>query len=252
MNVFMLTAIRSGSTYLLHLLRDTGFFHYPAVHDPHESLVPQHEIHEFFAPNPFIDPWIVGNREKTREECMSHLRHRLMYMQKQPCLFKVLMEQYNYYMLELDAEDRRMIEDAIPGLRYIWLERSDIIARTVSAYILFNSKTDHIYSQKAYDDYMQKAVHIDEKGLLDVYKNHVKRGNWSPFLHGTDYLKVEYEDLVAKPKETLIRCLDHLGLGYDGLDLQAIVDKQPKFKTERPESKEWMDKLRKILRKGMM
>jgi LPS sulfotransferase NodH len=249
MNVFLLSAIRSGSTYLINMLGDTGLFHYPEAHSGHKSLVPQRKIREFLAPNHHVDPWWLNGRETpaNRQESISYLRHKVSFMTEQPCLFKILMEQYQYYLL--DHNDRSLMESLFPDLKYIWLERSDIIARTVSAYIFFRSKIDHIYDQKSYDAYMDEAVHLDKEGLLDVYKNHVKRCDWAKYLNGVNYLKVDYDDLVARPQETLKECLDYLGLAYNHIDLQAIVDRHPKFKTERPESAAWKDTLRALLRR---
>lgn len=255
MNVFLLTAMRSGSTYLVRMLKDTGFFHYPEPHVDHTSLTPQRAINEYLAPNPYVDPWYDEEGKevpdvKNRETCINYLEFKAAFMRRQPCLFKILMEQYRYYMLE--DHDRPLVESIFPDLKYIWLERSDVLARVVSAYIFFKSNVDHIHDQEGYNTYMSKAVEIDEKGLLDVYKNHVKGCDWSTYLGGVDYLKLEYEDLVAQPEESLRKCLDHLGLGYSHLDLKAIVDRQPKFKTERPESEEWKNRLRQVLRKGML
>lgn len=245
MHVLILSAIRSGSTYLLHLLRDTGFFYYAEPHDPHPSLVQQMAIHEFLAPNAAIEPWAVEGRDKTRDDCLDYLEVKCAFILRQPCLFKILMEQYSHYMLT--PEDRPIVESFIPDPRYIWLERGDVVARTVSAYLFFKSRTDHIYDQKSYDDYMGRAVDIDAEGLMDVYRNHVQECDWSRYLYGADYLKIEYEDLIAHPRDTLEKCLKHLGMGYEGLDMQAIVDRQPKFKTERPESEMWKQTLRRMI-----
>ncbi len=245
MNVFILTGIRSGSTYLINMLNQTSLFHYPESWSQHPSLIDQRIINEFFAPNHNIDPWLENS--KTRDQTISHLKYKLSFIRQEPCLFKVLMEQYQYYLL--DAKDRLLLEKLIPDLRYIWLERSDIIARTVSAYMFFKSTTAHLATQQEYDNYMKKAIEVDEQGLIDVYKNHVKRANWSEFLDGTNYLKINYEDLVAKPFQTMQRILLFLGLNLLNKNLMEIVEAQPKFKTERPESKEWQEKLRRILRK---
>lgn len=248
MHCFILTAMRSGSTYLTNLLWSTGLFHYPDAHAEHPSLEPQRRIREFMAPNIALDPW--GTGEKTREQAIAHLRHRLSFMHREPCLFKILMEQYNYYMLGDD--DRPLVEEMIPGLKYIWLERKDLIARVVSAYIFFHSHVDHIYDQHSYDDYMSRQVDIDEAGLLDVYENHVKKCNWSPYLRGTTCLRLSYEELVAEPEETLAKCLVYLGLDHSHLDLAALVDAHPKYKTERPENRMWQEKLKGILRRRMI
>jgi LPS sulfotransferase NodH len=255
MNVFILSAIRSGSTYLSNMIWDTKLFHYPEAHSDHPSLVPQRKIREFLAPNPQIDPWSmlaslpdVTTCELNRSNAIAHLRHKCSFIQKQPCLFKILMEQYQYYLLKMS--DRALIEELIPDLKYIWLERRDIIARTVSAYLFFKSRVDHVCTQKAYNEYMSRAVEVDEKGLLDVYKNHVKRCDWSEFLSGTDYLKVDYEDLIVQPEVEMKRCIEFLDIPIGAEEIAWIVANQPKFKTERPESIEWQRKLKQMLRKG--
>lgn len=245
MNCFVLTAIRSGSTYLTRMLGEAGGFGFPAPHSDHPSLKPQQAIREFFAPNPYLDPW--GTGQKTREEAVAHLRLKLSFMGQQPCLFKVLMEQYQYYML--GGQDRALVEAMVPGLEYVWLERRDLVARTVSAYMFFHTNTDHIYDQKSYDAYMRRAVRVDERGLLDVYRNHVKRCDWSEFLGDAPHLKVSYEDLIADPQTTLTRCMDHLKIPYAAGALEAVAASHPRFKTERPESPAWKERLRRLLRK---
>ncbi len=247
MNVFILTAVRSGSTYLMHMLRDTGLFHYPELHDPHPSLILQHEIQEFFADNEHIDPWVINQEKKTKAACIKYLEYKLKFMHKEPCLFKVLKKQYYYYLLE--NSDRSLIESMIPGLKYIWLERSDFIARAVSEYFFIKSKIDHLYDYKSYSDYMSTNIHIELYDIIDIYKKETERCDWSEFLGEKEYIKIEYEDLIKNPIIALTRCLDHLGLDYSNIDLQKIVDKQPKFKTQRPESKYWMELLRRELKK---
>lgn len=244
MNALMLTSIRSGSTYLYNMLKDTGAFSFPAVYNSSPLLKDQYNYGEFFSPNHEHDPWDRLGVPKTRELCIQNLKMKANQPFKAPCLLKVLKEQYEYYMLTYD--DRPLIESLFPAPKYIWLNRGDIYARTVSAYIFFVTKTPHLWNKGMKNKYDTQKVPFDAKGLLDVYYNHVKSGDWSAYLDGIDYLPVEYEDLVNKPEETLDRCLDYLG--YAGkFDVKSIVEKQPKFKTERPESKEFIEKLKRML-----
>lgn len=237
--------MRSGSTYLFNLLRDTGKFSFPAPQSNHPSLKPQHTAGEFLAPNHQIDPWDVLGVPKTREMCIQNLKVKANQPFKPPALLKILKEQYEYYML--DHADRPLIESLFPNTKYIWLERKDIYARAVSAYQFFVSKTPHLWSQEMKRRYDSTKIPFDAKGVQDVFYNHIKDCDWSGFLDGAPHHYVEYEDLVSNPVRVLTGCLTHLGLSPNGTEVQAIVNKQPKFKTERPETKLQIERLKRML-----
>lgn len=242
----MLTAMRSGSTYLYRMLKGTKLFGFPDPHREHPSLKPQHDVGEFFAPNPHIDPWEILEIPRTKEICIQNLKVKANQPFKSPCLLKVLKEQYEYYML--DHKDRPLIESLFPATKYIWLERENLIDRAVSAYIFFTTKTPHLYNQKMADEYRKKEVTWDGAGMLDVYFNHMKDCDWAPFLGDSPFLKVSYENLVAQPAETLRKCLDYLRLDPRGtIDVEKIAREQPKLRTERPESAIFREKLKKQL-----
>lgn len=242
MNVLMLTAMRSGSTYLFNMLKATGSFSFPAPHAEHPSLKAQAEIGEFLAPNGYLDPWDVHGIPKTKELCEQHLKKKANLPFRPPCLLKILKEHFEYYLLDYD--DRPLVETLFPKPKYIWLEREDVFARTVSAYQFFVSKMPHLWNERMQAEYKAKEIPWDTKGILDVYYNHVKNCDWGPFLEGANHHHVEYEDLIARPQEVLQGCLDYLGMKGD---VESIVAKQPKIKTERPETKEYVQRLKRTL-----
>jgi LPS sulfotransferase NodH len=257
----ILTAMRSGSTYLANMLWDTGLLAYPDLHDIHASLKPQAEVFEFMAPNHNVDPWDVRKFPKIRDVCIQQLKFKFSFQpDDKPCLFKILKEQFDYYLLE--NTDRPFIEAQVPGVKYIWLERKDKLARAVSAYQFFVTKMPHLWDEKMLKEYRSKDIPWDPKGMLDVYYNHVKDCDWYGFLHplqekkpgdwkvdnDSAYLKVEYEDLIARPTYVLSECVSFLGYGAKNLNIQAIVNKQPKIKTERAETQEYIKKLTNLLK----
>ena len=246
MNVWILTGIRSGSTLLYNLMRDTGLFSFPEPHSDHPSLKPQRDVGEFCAPNHNIDPWDVMGIVKTKEMSVQYLKMKARLAGPGHNLLKVPMEQFQYYLL--DYKDRPLIESLFPDSRYIWLEREDMIARAVSAYIFFTTKTPHVWTEKMNQEYRNKKVPFDANGILDVYFNHLKPCDWSPFLEGTTYLKVTYEELVGNPAVVLRRCIDWLGLdGLHRIDHLNITARQPKFRTERPETEEFKRRLKSLM-----
>ena len=245
MNVLILTAMRSGSTYLYNMLRDTEKFSFPSPHSNHPSLKPQQEVGEFFAPNHRLDPWDTLGVPRTREMCLQHLKVKANQPFKPPCLLKVLKEQYEYY--NLGYEDRPIIESLFPGTKYIWLERQDLYARAVSAYQFFVSKTPHLWDRGMKQKYDSQNITFDIKGMQDVFYNHVKDCNWEPFLGDASFHYVEYEQVVDYPESTLENCLTYLGYKPGTFDVEKIVAKQPKFKTERPETKAQIERLKKSL-----
>jgi LPS sulfotransferase NodH len=244
-NVLILTAMRSGSTYLFNMLRDTGHFNFPSPQSSHPSLKSQHAVGEFFAPNHNLDPWDTLGVPKSREMCIQNLKLKANQPFKHPALLKVLKEQFEYYML--DHTDRPLIESLFPDTKYIWLERKDIFARAVSAYQFFVSKTPHLWTQDMKRKYDSTKIPFDAKGVQDVFYNHVKDCDWSSFLEGAAHHYVEYEDLVSKPQLVLTECMMHLGYPIQVSKIKEIVDKQPKFKTERLETKEHIERLKRSL-----
>lgn len=246
MNLWILTGLRSGSTLLWKLLWDTKLFSYPDKHSDHPSLDLQRSVGEFLAPNHNIDPWDVLQVPKTREMTIQYLKMKSKLAGTENNVMKLPIEQYHYYLL--DHNDRPLIQSLFPDSRFIWLEREDIYARTVSAYIFFTTRTAHLQNQKQKDEWLKKPVPWNSQGILDVYYNHIKKCDWGSFLEGENYLKVSYEELVADPALTLKKCMDWAGVdGRQRLDYKGIADRQPKFKTERPETQEYIKKLKRLL-----
>lgn len=235
--------MRSGSTFLCNMLKDTKVFDYPNVFDSDPLLKIQSDAAEFLAPNHNLDPWDKLGIPKTKDLCIKHLEMKASQYFNPPVLIKLLKEQYKYYLLE--PSDRTTIEAYFPNPKYIWLERKDIFARTISAYQFFVSKTPHIWDKNMKSAYEKKRINFDIKGVLDVYNNHIKDGNWNDYLNEANYHYIEYEDLIADPTQVLKGCLNFLKI--TNIDAKQIVEKQPKFKTERPETQQYIKKLKRLV-----
>lgn len=226
------------------MLWDTGLFHYLAPHSEHPSLAYQRSYGEALAPNHAIDPWDVLQVPKTREMTIQYLKMKARLAGPGPNLLKVHMEHFDYYLLE--HSDGELLRELFPDSRFIWLEREDIFARTISAWFSFSSKVPHIKDEKTRQQYFKKAIPFDANGILDVYYNHVKKCNWGPFLEGSEHLKVTYEKLIANPADTLRTCLDWLDTGTT-VDCAGIAARQTTIRTERPETREYIKRLKKLL-----
>lgn len=247
MNCVILTAIRSGSTLLCNLLRDTQYLRKPNVISTHPSLERQRNSFEIMAPNPFVDPWNVMKVTKTKEFCMEYFEKKTGPLRQHDHinnLLKIPMEHYEYYCLT--SKDRLFIEEMIPNIKFIWLERQDILARTISAYFFFRSKIPHIMDQETHKKYSEMQIPFDMQGIMDVYHNHIKQSSWESFLNNVQYHKVEYENLVTNPMQELLKVLEFLELPTD-INRQTILSSQSWVKTERPESREYIEMLDRSL-----
>lgn len=253
MNCVILTAIRSGSTLLCNLLNQTGYFRYPQLVTTHPTMSRQLKSFEMLAPNPVLDPWLNKRGIKTKEACIEQLEIKTMTLRKQlvykheyrPAIIKIPMEHYQYYLLT--QSDKNIIEEFIPNARFIWLERKDMLARTISAYFFFKSKVAHINSQNIHRKYLESQIPFYADEVLDVYFNHLKGCDWGPFLEGAKYLKIDYEDLISDPMNELIRSLEFLGIESKSIDRRKILSNQSWVKTERPETKEYIEQLQRCL-----
>lgn len=91
-------------------------------------------------------------------------------------------------------EDRLNIELLQPNMRYIHLRRRDVIAQTVSFFLMMESGIQNISNS----NWIKKPIDYNEDILLRFYlKIKDSYHNWDDYLNGVNHLAVDYEELFS-------------------------------------------------------
>lgn len=145
--------------------------------------------------------------------------------------------------------DSRFVRRIFPDISFIRLTRN-VVSHAVSLYIARSTTKYHIYDKNTLDTYLKTKIEIDDARLLEAYKDAVNyTESWSRFLDGTErLLRVNYEDLVEKPVDTLSSILNFLGVQTD---VQAAVNRtlgneKRLFRMTRPDAQIFEDRLNLI------
>ena len=218
---------RSGSYYLASLLNTTDRF------EPHfdEWLCGGYDLDE----EPWKRPWPKWRRfgeSITKEQVLQTL----------PPYLKI--HPVNYWSL-FTTEDKEQIEAALPGLRYIWLRRRDLMATTASFYL--SRHTDHwvAYEDDEVNKHAAIQVPLIRKELAYDYSEVIRwQTRWEDYLQGSPRLEIYYEDIIDNP-EKINEVLNFLG----------VDDEKPWWeyatkKFRHPQAKEVRELLEDVIANG--
>ena len=115
----------------------------------------------------------------------------------------------HHFISKFSFGDKPLIEKSLPGIRYIWLRRRDLVATAVSTFI---ARQTSIYWAKSKQDVEQHSnlpVRFGN-GLFTAYQEVRARDEfWKFYLTEDDeYITTYYEDIA----EDLLRICDFLGI----------------------------------------
>lgn len=147
------------------------------------------------------------DREITKEII---LRYILQNKDKNYCIkhlpkFTILMYEH-FLRYKFTLEDKKIIKNTLPGIRFIKLVRNDIIARSVSL-AMVRKKLIHIIQDKRQLMQYKKIKHnISDKELLHQFRFATSKlgskYSWNDkFLEGENYIEVTYENLLKNIHE---------------------------------------------------
>ena len=241
MSCWILTNLRSGSGYLCYLLNKTSLF------------VPHFE--EWFDNGQNIN-YIYGDN-KANSNFNKH-KDSLNYV-KIHGLPKFLKIQRFRYDKIFNKNDKNIIKQILPDIKFIYLKRNDIFARAISLYFCSQTKTYHItkndedskkwLSKSNVKDFKNwKNIHIPfiEKKVVSCYNKIIKDRSWDDFLTDENYLLLDYDELTTDPNKTLKEILKFLDI-KSPKNIKNIINTCSLMKTNRSETDEYIKKLKRLI-----
>ncbi len=147
-------------------------------------------------------------------------------------------------------ECKKYIEIKLPGLRYISLKRRNVFETAVSLYFVKLTEVWEIKRERDLDNYFDINIPYDEKRLLDCYRECKDKYHcWDNYLLNTPHVEVVYEDLLHDPVDALRRIVNFMEIPIrtTATHLQGIVNRNRRQKMTRPETPEYIEKLKKLV-----
>lgn len=194
----IITTPRTGSSYLCQLLESTGIAGLPREHLRHPT-------------------------ETLTLECgfdyVRLLRHLMATQITSNGVFGTKLISH-FLRDHLQAHTGEMME-LLAGLNFIRLKRRDIAAQAVSIYLARHTNVWHLHSPEERESYTRSieqgfdAGDVDFEEIRGYYLSMLDQESWIDRLLdelGGSPLVVDYDALIAAPRETVRRILDHLGL----------------------------------------
>lgn len=186
--------------------------------------------------------WITADAVTRRELFFKHVIEK----EKLPPKMKIMRDQF-LRVCGLKDTDINTIEEVLPGIRYIYLKRDDLFSCAVSHY--FAKKTKRwVLRPGDKKQYLKKSIPFNEKEIIKCYehmKKYVEDDGWDKYLEGKDHLFLNFKEMVKNPVETFERVIEYLDIKFDG-NIEKLVKAFEYVPTKRPESKEYIERLRKL------
>lgn len=144
-----------------------------------------------------------------------------------------------------DDFDKEEILKRHPDVRFIVTQRQNIYEQTVSIYFAEYTKTWFIENKKNLDQYKNIKIPFNEKELLRLYYRNLKHLNcWDKFIRDTNYIKINYEDILKNYNLFFEKILKFLNIK---INLSKAIKKITSIKMDRIEKKDYSEKLKKII-----
>jgi LPS sulfotransferase NodH len=208
MSCWILSTVRTGSSYLCNILNKTNLF-----------------TDIFCEKFPHFD-------------CQKNLLDNL------PSHTKVHYSQFKRF---LDEADKDHIETILTNLKYILITRHDRASQVVSFCIAKKYRKFYLYTPKSAEEWFATHVELTDKELLDAWDELGDCGTkWDKYLEGSEYCRVEYQDLVDRPKDELQRVLSYLQMAVSEEVLERAVSSSTMFRMTKPENEVYVQRLKKL------
>jgi LPS sulfotransferase NodH len=152
------------------------------------------------------------------------------------CQFEKLFEDSN----------RGQIEAVLPGLKYIYLTRKDLVEQAVSNYFANITCKWNFIDKKELEEYKSRRVPYNKSYMIMMYR-HTKEyaAKWNNYLKEVDSFHIDYSELKDVVKlDSLLRFLN---IEHTKQKITDALNGIQYMKIERPETKEYVSKLRKLI-----
>jgi LPS sulfotransferase NodH len=168
-------------------------------------------------------------------------------LSKTPLCCKVIRR---HFLSKYSDEDKTKIEAEVPNLKYIWLRRHNNYERAISLYFSLKNRlwrTTKDSKKEYFKNISQNKYVFDtafaRKCYAEVSSDY--HNNWSSYLKKDQYLEVDYEELIASPKEELKKIVNYMGLDFK--DSMFIAPNSIPMKM--PQTEEFIEKLKETIKK---
>lgn len=141
-------------------------------------------------------------------------------------------------------EEKEFIIQKHPNIKFIVIQRKNIIEQSVSHYFCEKSKIWFLKNKKDYDLYLGKKIEIDDKLLLDLYYRNLKYVNcWKNFTKDFEHIEVFYEDLIENKKKFFEDISNFLKIK----NIYNICNKSQMIKMKRNETDYYCNYLKELI-----
>jgi LPS sulfotransferase NodH len=245
-NIWVLSNYRNGSNFLCRLLESFGNLPgdtFSEKFNPYRSSTLKKYYKDTFFNNSYRK-WKNGDVNTRRNLFFKHVIKKQTLPQK----MKFMRDQF-FEVCGLNDNDKRLVESELPDLKYIFLKRSDIYRVTVSLY--FAQKTGKwVLQERERGRYLDIPVEFNEDEILGLFKrmrHFTEENNWDKYLRESDYLFVDFQDLIKDPTRTFIKVMNYLEIDPNEVDIERYVNAYKFVPTKRPEMDEYIRRLRKLV-----
>ena len=209
--IWILSQKRTGSSYLVHLLNQTGCF--SPVFD---EYVEKGVLWSKFNKVQWID-YVINNL--SREEIENRYP--------------------GVKYIHLKRNDVKAI-----AVSLYCAEKSKKFSVVKDRDFVHNSSTEYVGNI-----HLREEIKFIPEQLINHYykraKSHQNMWKTDFLLEKDEFLEIEYEELVSNPNQTLIKALDYIGVKYDNKQIDLIVKQCHTVPTNRKEYAKGMEILKK-------
>lgn len=197
---WILCTPRSGSTYLSKILNNTNLFN------------PNFSEYLGWKRNDFLHPNDLKNAPKFCKTLHVHI-NRIFH---EPNFLKDIHHDNKLQFIKPKKQFRLFVEKQIPGIKFLLLERKDIISQTISYCVTTEISKIHkksffnMTSINQQEEFENTNISISDELLLSYFKTCTNyTGIWDEFLEGTEFYKLYYEDINATEIKNILNYLGH-------------------------------------------
>jgi len=245
-NLWVLGNYRNGSIFLCKFLQKVGGYSEKVFYERFNPLRPSTLkvfYKDIFLRNNFRK-WEKGNLCERRSLFFKYVVEKDLL----PPKMKIMRDQF-IETCGLTDQDKSLIESKLPRLKYIFIKRDDLFAITISYY--FAIKTGK-WVLKAEDrqQYLDTIVKFNDEELLTLFKRikyYVNENNWDRYLAGNDQLYIDFRGLINDSVGTFSKVLAYLEIDGNSVDIEALIDTYEFVPTKRPETDEYVERLKNLV-----
>ena len=100
-------------------------------------------------------------------------------------------------------------------------------------------------------NYLDAKIEFLENEIVDLYNSiykYVINNNWDQYLGNSNYLYIDFDELIKKPNDVFMNVLTYLDIeAIESIDIQYYINNYPFIQTKRPETDDYVSRLKSII-----